>query len=243
MSAELECEQVLLVQADFDGELDTAEAFAINRHRAHCPACTHAYEALCKSRDATRKAERFEAPRLLRARVLKHAKPRGSRVAFSISAALVGAAAAASVLLIVGVPSSLTTTDALIDRHVRALQSPEHLLDVVSTEHHVVKPWFDGQLSFSPPVKDLAVTGYPLRGGRVEVLNGRSIAVLVYQAGRHTIDLFVWPLGEQSKSVSANAERGFNTRRWTSAAMELTAVSDLNERELDDFVSRWQMER
>ena len=230
MSAELECEQVLLVQADFDGELDTAEAFAINQHRAHCPACTRAYETLRKTSDATRRASRFEAPPLLRARALKHAKVRNSRVVNWISGAAVGAAVAASALLLVGAPSSLTTTDALIDSHVRAMQSPQHLLDIVSTEHHVVKPWFDGQLSFAPPVKDLAPSGYPLRGGRVDVLNGRSIAVLVYQAGRHTIDVFVWPIGEQPKSVGANTERGFNTRRWTSAAMELTAVSDLNER-------------
>jgi anti-sigma factor RsiW len=243
MSTEFECEQVLLVQADFDGELDAAAAFAINQHRARCDACTRAYETLSKTSDAARKGERFEAPPTLRARVLKHARPRTSYVALWISSALVGAAAAACALLFVGAPWSMTTTDTLIDRHVRAMQTPQHLLDIVSTEHHVVKPWFDGQLSFSPPVKDLAHTGYPLRGGRVDVLNGRSIAVLAYQAGQHTIDLFVWPLGEQPKSASANAERGFNIRRWTTAAMELTAVSDLNERELDDFVARWQMER
>ena len=243
MNAELECEQTLLVQADFDGELDAADAFAINRHRAHCPACTRAYEALGRSRDAARKAERFEAPPMLRARVLKHARPGNSRFALWMSAAFVSGAAAACALLIVGVPSSMRTTDALIDRHVRAMQSPQHQLDIVSTEHHVVKPWFDGQITFSPPVKDLARAGYPLRGARVDVLDGRSIAVLVYQAERHTIDLFVWPLNEHSKAASASAERGFNVRRWTSAAMELTAVSDLNDRELDDFVSRWQTER
>jgi anti-sigma factor RsiW len=242
MSAELECEQVLLVQADFDAELDATASVAINQHRAQCSACTRAYEMLRKTSDSARKASRFEAPPLLRARVLKHAKVRDSRVVSWIFGAAVGAAVAASVLLLVGAPSSLTTTEALIDSHVRALQSPQHLLDIVSTEHHVVKPWFDGQLSFSPPVKDLALAGYPLRGGRVDVLNGRSVAVLVYQAGRHTIDLFVWPLGEQPKAVGTNGERGFNARRWPSAAMELTAVSDLNERELDDFVSRWQME-
>jgi len=242
MSAELECEQALLVQADFDGELAAAEAFAINQHRAHCATCARSYETLRKSRDATRRAARFEAPELLRARVLKRANVRKPRIAFWMSGALVGAAAA-SALLLLGVPASMTTTDALIDSHVRALQSPQHLLDVVSTEHHVVKPWFDGQLSFSPPVKDLAPAGYPLRGARVDVLNGQSVAVLVYEAGRHTIDLFVWPQGVQQQAVRGRAERGFNTRQWTSAGMELTAISDVNPDELDAFVSRWQTER
>jgi len=242
MSAELECEQTLLVQADFDGELAAAEAFAINQHRAHCATCVRAYETLLKTRDATRRAARFEAPALLRARVLKRASIRKSRIAFWMSGALVGAAAA-SALLLLGGPASMTATDALIDSHVRALQSPQHLLDVVSTEHHVVKPWFDGHLSFAPPVKDLAPTGYPLRGGRVDVLNGRSVAVLVYEAGQHTIDLFVWPQGEQQRAVRGSAERGFNTRQWTSAGMELTVISDVNADELDTFVSRWQTAR
>jgi len=241
MSAELECEQALLVQADFDGELAAAEAFAINQHRAQCAGCTRAYETLRTAREATRRATRFEAPELLRARVLKRANTRKSRVAFWMSGALVGAAAA-SALFVLGIPGSMTTTDALVDSHVRALQSSQHLLDVVSTEHHVVKPWFDGQLSFSPPVKELAPAGYPLRGARVDVLNGQSVAVLVYEAGRHTIDLFVWPQGAQPRAARGKAERGFNTRQWTSAGMELTAVSDVNPAELDAFVRRWQME-
>lgn len=242
MSAELDCEQALLVQADFDGELAAAEAFAINQHRAQCAGCTRAHETLRKAREATRAATRFEAPELLRARVLKSASTRKPRVAFWMSGALVGAAAASALFMLV-IPASIAPRDALIDSHVRALQSPEHLVDIVSTEHHVVKPWFDGRLSFSPPVKDLASAGYPLRGARIDVLNGQSVAVLVYEAGRHTIDVFVWPQGAQPRAALGSVERGFNTRQWASAGMDVTAISDVNPGELDAFVSRWQTER
>src|SRR5690242_2620367 len=111
MSTELECEQALLVQADFDGELAAAEAFAINQHRAHCATCSHTYNTLLKAHDATRRATRFAAPQLLRARVLKRANVRKGRVTFWMSGALAGAAAA-SALFLLGMPAAVTTTDA-----------------------------------------------------------------------------------------------------------------------------------
>src|SRR6185437_8112679 len=115
-----------------------------------------------------------------------------------------------------------------------------HLLDVVSTSQHTVKPWFDGRLDFAPPVKDLAAQGFPLIGGRLDYLHGRSVAVLVYSRGKHVIELFVWPDSGQVH-VPARAERdGYNVMHWEANGMSLTAVSDVESSGLEEFVRDWR---
>jgi anti-sigma factor RsiW len=128
----------------------------------------------------------------------------------------------------------------LVDSRVRAAQSESHLLDVISTNHHVVKPWFDGRLAYSPPVKDLAQEGFPLLGARIDVIKGQSVAVLVYQAGRHQVDLFAWPVEEKIGSIATSRTRGFNLIQWTAQDTVLTAVSDLQQQELENFSERWR---
>jgi anti-sigma factor RsiW len=131
----------------------------------------------------------------------------------------------------------------VVEAHVRALQV-DHLVDVVSSEHHVVKPWFAGKLDFSPPVPDLAPDSFPLVGGRTEYLADRPVAALVYQRGPHRINLFTWPAGGQGAcGQEAPAVRhGFNLVRGRTAAMEFWAVSDLNPAELRAFASAWRRE-
>ena len=124
--------------------------------------------------------------------------------------------------------------------HIRALQ-PGHLMDVASTDQHTVKPWFDGRLDFAPPVRDFKAEGFPLVGGRLDYLAGRTVAALVYQRRQHVIDLYVWPDGRHVDLGPANGDRsGYNIMRWSRDGMAFWAVSDLNAQELAEFVRLWQ---
>jgi len=135
-------------------------------------------------------------------------------------------------------PAQETLGQALIARHVQAL-GPGPLLAVVSSEHHTVKPWFQGRLDFSPPVPDLADQGFTLRGARVDRLDTRAVAALVYQRRQHQIEVFIEP-SPRNLAPQAWQQRGFELRRWTDGGMQIALISDLNASELDLFVSQWR---
>jgi anti-sigma factor RsiW len=119
-----------------------------------------------------------------------------------------------------------------LDGHLRSL-APGHLVDVASTDQHTVKPWFAGKLDFSPPVVDPAADGFPLVGARVDVLDGRNAAALVYSRRGHIINVFVRPLGAEERASSRDADRrGYNVVSWAGGGMRFWAVSDLNVQEL-----------
>lgn len=128
----------------------------------------------------------------------------------------------------------------VVATHVRSLEV-DHLVDVASSEHHVVKPWFAGKLDFSPPVPDLAADSFPLIGGRVDYLAGRAVAALVYSRGPHRINLLVWPGSASGCGRDGTIVRqGFNLSHGRAAGMEFWAISDLNRQELEEFAARWQ---
>jgi anti-sigma factor RsiW len=127
------------------------------------------------------------------------------------------------------------TASELIDAHVRSLQ-PGHLTDVISTDQHTVKPWFDGKLDFIPPVNDFAAQGFPLIGGRLDALNGHSVAALVYGRRKHTINLFVWPVRQGAASPYGwGARDGYNWGMWQAGDMTFCLVSDVSQSDLREL--------
>ena len=111
-------------------------------------------------------------------------------------------------------------TQELVASHVRSQMLPSHRIDVASADPHTVKPWFEGKLDFSPPVKDPAAQGFPLIGRRLDYLHGRAVAALVYQHRKHTINLFIWPSSQADLAAPGTAkQQGFHILEWTGSGM------------------------
>lgn len=250
------CERETLIDAYVDGELDAAHAAETSAHLATCARCA-AFErdALDLRQRIRREATRHAAPPALRRRVLDvtgNEQPAGSPVRpWRIgrrSRAWSALAAALLIGIVLGQAPGLWRAPAdpgpamaeqVLSAHLRALR-PNHLLDVVSTDRHTVKPWFDGQVSFAPPVKDLAGDGFPLLGGRLDVVGLRPVAAMVYGRRLHRISLFVWPDGGGEPAPRAFALDGYNVRTWQEGGFTLWACSDLAGAELDEFAARWR---
>jgi anti-sigma factor RsiW len=255
MNTRYECDRQLLVQADFDGELDAARAADLLSHRATCEHCQAAELRLASARKLVRAVPRMSAPERLRAQIAARVRAvddqrvtPGRTPYISVRGRWhlwFGWATAAAAMLVASMtllaPDRNNTGAQLVDNHLRAMQLDSHLLDVVSSEHHTVKPWFAGKVAFAPPVKELG-QDYPLKGGRVDVVNGNTAAVLVYQAGRHIVDVYVWP-ADRGATPSEGRIEGFNLRKLQSTDLEVWCASDMGAEELDRFVDRWRASR
>ncbi len=251
MSAAEHCDKTLLVQAEFDGELDAAQSAELRSHRATCAVCQATYATLEHTRATLRQDGLYhQAPASLRAtltaQLAAQSRPVPMRSRFAvwwgrpIAGFGAGLATAAAIFLFALMPVQQAVLDQVTASHVRALQ-PGHLSDVVSTDLHTVKPWFDGKLDFAPPVKDLTDKDFPLKGGRLDYIDNRSVAALIYQHGKHTINLFAWPDARGGDTGVTNSERnGYNVAHWTQSGMALWAISDMDKAELAQFAQQWR---
>jgi anti-sigma factor RsiW len=233
---------LLLIEPFIDGELDAVQSAELQRHLDECPACAAAHQRLARlSTDLRTLAPRYAAPDHLRNRVMHSVGrrpveiPRRRGIAsWAIAATVLLAVSAGwnALLLRPQRNAGDAVSQQIVSSHIRSLIG-DHLLDVPSTDRHNVKPWFNGRLDYAPDVKDFAAEGFVLIGGRVDYLDRRTVAALVYKRSQHVINLFVWP---SSTKVETPADvSGYNLVAWNRAGMEYCAVSDLNESELRQF--------
>jgi anti-sigma factor RsiW len=237
-----------LLPAYVDQELGIVDALAVERHLRTCEACRREIEEQRGVSDRVHAGAAYaDAPAALRMRVLASlpGSPPSRAGRASWQAWWPRAMAALAVLLAlalgwgVGVyraPSAQQgLTEELVASHVRSLQV-DHLADVASTDQHTVKPWFLGKLDFAPPVIDTGQMGFPLVGGRLDYVGGRNVAVLVYRRNRHPINLYVWPGTGAPAAPRTTQSQGYHLVRWSDGNMNYSAVSDLAEGDLEQFV-------
>lgn len=258
----MQCSEArLLLHAYLDNELDAGDSVRLVRHLAGCQVCarelgrqTRLHELLQQAvpqhalPDAIRARVLFALPLSLPARAVPIA-PVSRRTMLRDWHGL-PIALAASVLLLVGgglgsvwqrrASDLAALTTEVVSGHVRSLQ-PQHLTDVLTSDRHTVKPWFDGKLDFSPQVRDLDAAGFVLVGGRMDVLHGRRVAAIVYRRRLHAINLFQWPASAadptptSATSINTDAGDGYAIAHWTQEGIVYWAASNLDRTELDAF--------
>ncbi len=158
---------------------------------------------------------------------------------FGLGAALSGAIAATLVLGVLGDRREQTIGGEVVSAHLRSLQ-PNHLTDVETSDQHTVKPWFNGKLDVAPPVPDLTTQGFTLIGGRLDDVNGETVAAIVYRRRNHVINLFVTRAqGINSQAPSSQTQHGFNVLHWRDNGFDFWAVSDINAGELREFEQKF----
>jgi mycothiol system anti-sigma-R factor len=253
----VQCAESLRVQAYFDREVDAVAAAEIERHVEHCSECRELLQDLEKVRSALRNGISFDAaPAALRARILQTLDQEGTAAEAGNSAARLeartprqtrawgrrgfwsgalsgigGAAVAAGVAFFLVMPGLVSPLgNELVSAHVRSLM-PAHLIDVVSTDKHTVKPWFAGHADVSPAVADFEAQGYRLLGGRADYIDHQRSAVVVYQHGAHVINVFTWA-ATSARSPRNTTRNGYHLAFWQQGDIQYCAVSDTGWDEL-----------
>ena len=233
-------DQELLLGGLVDNELDAANVAMVEAHVARCESCRKELDRLQAIRNLLRSdGVRYDAPEGLSKRIAalpELAIPRArndNHVLRWLGPGLVGALAASLAMIEFLPPGSNALVDQeVVSSHVRSLQ-PGHLTDVQTTNQHVVKPWFNGRIDFSPPVPELSDQGFPLAGGRLDSINGKTVAAIVYHRRLHTINLFVWPA--EDAAARSFVKDGFAVKEWSRGGLRFAAVSDIAPVELQQF--------
>ena len=242
-------EAEILLHALIDGELDAGHAREVEDHIAGCPRC--AARACRLSRDEQggrrRRSALHRAARAAPAHRGGVAASRGapSRRAvlrgFAMGSAVSAIAATGLVAIVLRNDDEARITSEVVSAHLRSLQAG-HLTDVLSTDQHTVKPWFNGKLDVAPPVIDLTAQGFTLIGGRLDYVDARAIGAVVYRRRQHVINLFV----AQTASTETPRARGSKRFRdstsdsWSDRGLNYWAVSDLAADELAEFGEKFE---
>lgn len=234
-----------LLHAYVDGELDVAHTLEVEQHVRGCADCARLCDQIRTSSAALRAAlPRFEPSDGLRVRI-RAALPGQSLerrshpvrwLALAASVVFVVLGGAASIRFWPASSGRERLVQEVVDSHVRS-QLADHLLDVEESNRHIVKPWFQGKLDFAPVVTDLSAEGFVLAGGRLDYLNGRPVAALVYRRRQHVVNLLVWPApaGEKDTEIQSETTQGYHLVHWCQQGMVHWAVSDLNPEEIAEF--------
>ena len=242
------CERAeTLVHGYFDNELDALSAAEFEAHLEKCPECVAALDALESLRSTINVAQPYEKmSSSFRKKILAdlHVKTPTS-IAPRATTDWRWLAMAATFLLLIYAGwrvASLSRGDGrealmaskIVDAHLRSLQ-PGHLEDVISTDQHTVKPWFDGKIDFAPPVRDFTEQGFPLQGGRLDVVDNRTVAALVYGRRKHIVNVFIWPSSEKDAAPRAGSIQGYQWIDWRKQGTQFYAVSDSAAADLDQL--------
>ena len=252
----MQCSECIArLDAHRDGELDPMARDAVDAHLAGCAECTHQGDALLAASHLLQEGlVRFRAPDVLRARIRSalalersaESTPVPRRIPWTqlIAAGLMIAllSSGGTYAALQGRARAATVSDAIVASHLRSLM-PGHLVDVVSNDHHNVKPWFNGRVDLSPRVPGLDSAGFGLMGGRLDYVADRAVAAVVYRRRQHLINVYAWPSTDANAGLSRSATHGYNLVRWRRDHVEYWAVSDLNAGELTQFVNVFQGNR
>ncbi|HEY1505090.1 MAG TPA: anti-sigma factor [Stellaceae bacterium] len=235
-----------------DRELDGATVAQIDAHLLLCATCGVVDQEARGLRDELRTtARRYRAPPQLRERIRRAIAPRPRAFANlrHLATGWSPIAVAASLMLTIALSSGITAdylggasdnrvVDDVIASHIRSLMA-DHLIDVASSDRHTVKPWFNGKLDVSPPAVDLAASGFPLLGGRLDYVDERPCAALVYRHDKHVINVLVWAHeGANTPATESYSRQGYNLIHVAGDALDYWVVSDLNRGELNEFTTR-----
>ena len=242
-------EAEILLHALVDGELDAGHSSEVEAHVATCPRCTAELAAIRQMHDAVARADlKYTAPPLLRKRIEaalpqpRAAVPsrRSILKGFAMGSAVSALAATGLVAILVNKDDQQLVEAEIVSAHLRSLQAG-HLTDVISTDQHTVKPWFNGKLDVSPPVIDLTAQGFTLIGGRLDYVDARAIGAVVYKRRQHVINLFVAQTADTAQhAAKMDTIQGFNIRRWGEGGMKFWAVSDIGADELNEFGAKFE---
>jgi anti-sigma factor RsiW len=241
-------EAEILLHALLDDELDAGHVREVEAHIATCQRCAAQLNAYRDMRSAMATSDlHFTAPPQLRQRIeaaLPKAHTPNRRAVlkgFAMGSVLSAVAATGLVVVVLRHEDEQRILSEVVSAHLRALQAG-HLTDVLSTDQHTVKPWFNGRLDVAPPVVDLTAQGFTLIGGRLDYVNGRAIGAIVYRRRTHVINLFVaQTTNAESRMARIETVQGFNIRHWSERGLTYWAVSDLNADELADFGSKVEL--